>query len=155
MKILKNIFYSKMKQTVILILSVFLFSCKEDRSEVEKVRAEVFVIHDEVMPKMDKLMELREAITQEITIADSIIKISKNETMAVKKSTALSIGQDLDDADREMMDWMQQYKDDSVNTMTKEKAIEYLNFEKKKIIVVRDKMLESINKAQKFTDSNP
>ena len=146
-----------MKQITILIisLSTLLFSCKEDRSDVEKVRAEVFVIHDEVMPKMDKLMELRETISESVAKSDSILQTNKSEVMAERKSMALSIGEDLDDADREMMDWMQQYKDDSVNTMTKEKAIEYLNFEKKKITVVRDKMLESINKAQKFTDSNP
>ena len=67
----------------------------------------------------------------------------------------MAIGESLDDADSEMMDWMRNFKDDSVNMLKADMAVNYLKSEKIKIEKVRDKMLESISKAEKFTDKNP
>lgn len=143
------------KQLILVSVFLPLFSCSEDRSEVDKLRTEVFGIHDEVMPKMDKLMELREAITHEVSLTDSILKIKEDAIVKNKKTEALAIGESLDDADSEMMDWMRNFKDDSVNTLKADMAVNYLKSEKIKIEKVRDKMLESISKAEKFTDKNP
>jgi len=44
--------------TAILLLTVFANSCKQE-NKVEKMKTEVMAIHDEVMPEMGNLMDLK------------------------------------------------------------------------------------------------
>jgi hypothetical protein len=59
-------------KTVIVILLLFplIYACKQENN-VEKMKAEVMAIHDEVMPEMDNLMNLQRQLKSEINQLDS------------------------------------------------------------------------------------
>ena len=62
------------KLIVSVITMAILGSCGQDKAAVEQAEKEVFVIHDEVMPKIGQLMEYKEALSKEITSLDSLLK---------------------------------------------------------------------------------
>ena len=137
-------------------LSVLFVACAgEDRTLIDKMEQELFVVHDEIMPKMDKLMELQETVSQEIAEADSLLKLKPNAELGKRKLEGLAVSEKLRDADKGMMDWMHEYKGDTLKTLKVEAALGYLNAEKIKINAVRDKMLEALTQAEKFTGENP
>lgn len=127
----------------------------EDRTAIDKMEQELFVVHDEIMPKMGKLVELQEAVSQKIAEADSLLKREPDAELEKRKLEGLSVSEKLRDADKGMMDWMHDYKGDTLKTLKVEAAIGYLNAEKTKINAVRDKMLEALTRAEKFTGQNP
>ncbi len=144
-----------MKYILNIFLILIIIACNQDKAEVGNLEREVFAVHDEVMPKMDKLLELKEAVSLDISKADSLLNIKSNLDLEKRKVEGLAISESLEDADRNMMDWMHNYKSDSLKTLSAVEAIKYLKAEKIKISAVRDKMLESITKAEKFTGVNP
>lgn len=143
------------KNILILSLSVLFLACGEDRSSVEKLEKEVFAVHDEVMPKSGKLLELQEQVSQDIASTDSLFKLKASPTLEKRKANGLALSEALKDADSAMMDWMHHYKADSLKTLKITDALQYLETEKVKINSVRDKMLQSMNQAQTFLGSNP
>jgi hypothetical protein len=132
------------------ILLAVLGSCGQDKAAVEEVEKEVFVIHDEVMPKIGQLMEYKEALSKEITSLDSLLKIKSIDSLQKRKEEALALSSSLQDADKGMMDWMHDYNGDSLKTLSGDEALKAMNAEKTKIGAVRDKMLESMSKAAQF-----
>lgn len=127
-----------------------LGSCGQDKAAVEQAEKEVFVIHDEVMPKIGQLMEYKEALSKEITSLDSLLKIKTIDSLQKRKEEALALSSSLQDADKGMMDWMHDYNGDSLKTLSGDEALKAMNAEKEKIGAVRDKMLESMGKVAQF-----
>lgn len=125
-------------------------ACSEDKGSVEQTEKEVFVIHDEVMPKMGQLMELKTGLSKEISAIDSLVKITPNDSLQKRKDEALALSVALTEADQGMMNWMHNYNGDSLKALSGEEAIKAMNAEKTKISAVRDKMLESMAKAEQF-----
>ncbi len=88
-----------MKKYFIPILSclVLFISCKEEKKEKAPTQMEqVMAIHDEVMPKMGQLGKL---VGQLKPMADSL-GVDSPEAKAMR---------DLQDANKAMMDWMQNF----------------------------------------------
>lgn len=127
-----------------------LGSCGQDKAAVEQAEKEVFVIHDEIMPKMGQLMEYKAALSKEIVTVDSLLKIKTIDSLQKRKDDALALSISLEEADKGMMDWMHDYNGDSLKTLSSEEALKAMNAEKTKISTVRDKMLESMSKATQF-----
>ncbi len=144
-----------MKYLLTSILALTMIACNQDKAEVENLKNEIFAVHDEVMPKMSKLLELKEAVSQDISKTDSLLKIKPSPNLEKRKAEGLAISEALDDADRNMMDWMHRFNGDSLKTLSPAEAKDYLDTEKLKINAVRDKMLDGIARAEKFTGSNP
>ncbi len=144
-----------MKYILNSILILTIIACNQDKAQIDSLEKEVFAIHDEVMPKMDKLLELKEAVSQDISKNDSLLKIKPNTDLKKRKTDGLAISERLEDADRNMMDWMHNYKGDSLKILPPASAIEYLKAEKTKINTIKDKMLDAMARAEKFTGSNP
>jgi hypothetical protein len=144
-----------MKHLLSSILIFTLISCNQDKAQIETLEKEVFAVHDEIMPKMDKLLDLKEAVSQDIVKTDSLLNIKADAALQKHKEEGLAISENLEDADRNMMDWMHNYNGDSLKTLGTAAAINYLKSEKVKINSVRDKMLEGLAKAEKFTGKNP
>lgn len=140
---MKKIFVSALTMAV-------LSSCGQDKAAVEQAEKEVFVIHDEVMPKLGQLMEYKEALSKEITSLDSLLKIKTIDSLQKRKEEALALSTSLQEADKGMMDWMHDYNGDSLKTLPGDEALKAMNAEKTKIGTVRDKMLESMSKAAQF-----
>lgn len=102
---------------------------------------EVMAIHDEVMPKMGKIGSLVAALRK---------KIDTDQGTAIDKKAM----EDLQDAHKTMMDWMQGFgnkfdSDEILNGKTLTLAkLKSLDGEEKKIKIVKEKINTSIAKAE-------
>ncbi len=127
----------------LLLGSLVFFSCnsttttqsENELSKVELLAAEVIGIHDEVMPKMETINDLR-------------VKLEKRKEGKLKTAMLEAIDKSLNKleaADDAMMSWMRAYKMPSKNDeRSEEELIKYLESEKKRITEVKNLMLSSI-----------
>lgn len=99
---------------------------------------------------MGQLMEYKKTLSYEITTLDSLLKIKANDSLQKRKDEALALSSTLQEADKGMMDWMHDYKGDSLKTLSGEEALKAMDTEKTKISAVRDKMKEGMEKAAQF-----
>lgn len=114
------------------LLALLLASCS-NVNEVEKLKAEVMEVHDEVMPEMGNLMNLKKRLKDKIAYSDSIGESTEELDQVVHN---------LEGADEAMMEWMRNYKDPS-SEMTKDQALKYLNEKMKSIKEVKQKINSS------------
>lgn len=133
-----------------IVICLFISSCTQDKASVEEAEKEVFVIHDEVMPKMGQLMDLKTGLSKEIATIDSLTKISTNDSLQKRKEEALALSLALTEADEGMMDWMHNYNGDSLKALSDTEALNAMSAEKTKISAVREKMIAGIKKAEEF-----
>ena len=132
-----------------LVIAVLIFTlsigCKTDKKasvESESNQMEqVMAIHDEVMPKMGKIGSL---------VAQLRKKIDNDQGGAAEKKAM----EDLQDANKSMMDWMQDFgkrfdSDEIINgkALTDEKK-KWLNEEEEKVKLVKEKINTSIANAE-------
>lgn len=129
MKSLKYLF-------LVLVSAISLMACKSDKKAEETLRQEVERLHDEVMPKTDRLYKLRKDI--EKAYPDSV-KVS---------SKASSISANLIKAEDAMMDWMHDYKADPQGSHAE--IMTYLEGEKQKVINIKTLYQQSIEQAEHF-----
>ncbi|MFN8349751.1 MAG: viral A-type inclusion protein [Spirosomataceae bacterium] len=136
---------------------VLVSACQnEEQAKVETLEKEVMMIHDAVMPKMGELVALEGSISKKITHLDSLLQITPNDTtlrQSLKQS--LQLASQLRKADEDMMNWMHEYKGDSLKKLPTPQAIQ--GFTQEKIIVeqVSDDMLKSIEQTQNFLKQYP
>jgi len=147
-----------MKKYSLIILSLTILSilsCKQEKKievslesnqEVSKETSqmeEVIAIHDEVMPKMSKIGRLVAALRK---------KIDSDQGTAIDKQAM----EDLQDAHKSMMDWMQglgtkfdpaEIRDGKALTPEKQGL---LDEEEAKIKIVKEKINSSIESAEKL-----
>ena len=130
-----------------LILSL-LFSCtsapekkennytSEQVSQKKSLIRDVMAIHDEAMPWLDEIHNLKEElrnVTEEVN--DSL------------KDTHANAAKILEGADEAMMGWMRAYSEPH-DTVQIKVAIKYLNQEKNKISTVRTQMKSALENAK-------
>lgn len=130
---------------VITLLMSLVFSCKEDKktevsSETSQMK-QVIAIHDEVMPKMSEIGSLVAALRK---------KIDTDQGSAVDKKTM----EDLQDAHKSMMEWMQDLGDNfdseeilDGKALTPAKQT-LLDKEEERVKIVKEKINSSIAKAK-------
>ncbi|WP_430429124.1 hypothetical protein [Maribacter litoralis] len=137
---MKNILY-----IVTIAIFITFTSCKETKKAEEETSkmTEVMAIHDEVMPKMGTIGKL---VGQLKPMADSLGSGSV-EAKAMK---------DLQEANRSMMDWMQEFGDrfdaDEIlngKELTDEKK-QWLEEEEEKVKQVKENINSSIANAEKI-----
>ena len=102
---------------------------------------EVMAVHDEVMPKMQDIMNLKEQIRGKIE------RLSQQTGTEAEVEQLDQMINRLDEADEAMMNWMRNFKRD-YEGMSEEEVINYLEEEKEKITEVRQEMLNTIEEAQ-------
>ena len=84
-----------MKNFLILLISLFVFSCTDKSAEeAAKLKEETFKIHDDVMPISMNLEDLKEKVMKKV------------ETDTTEKKQALGISLALDKAYNDMEVWM-------------------------------------------------
>jgi len=130
-----------MKTILKLSLMLFTFlmiSCESKDKEIEKLKSETIAIHDEVMPKMDKIMNLKKSLRMEL---DSV---SNDESTNIR---GLIIS--LENADKAMMNWMRNY-DPQMKDMSEDEKIEYLKNQKASIQEVSEQMKSSISEVDSY-----
>lgn len=122
---------------------------EKDKKQEEDLAKEILAVHDEVMPKMDELVKLRKQLKDKVNTWTE----TAPEQHAVNIEKATNLIQELDAADKAMMDWMHEYN--GGQGLYDHKAImEYLNEEKVKIDAVKTKFNGAVESAKIYLDNN-
>lgn len=151
----KNAMIHKLLLPVAFCL-LFFSACQTtgQGDSVKTAEAEVFKIHDEVMPRMSDIMKLQKQLKGRMAATDSASLGQGTPSMALRsaeeKEQAMRLNRRLTEADSLMMDWMSNYKGDTLATLKPEQAIQYLDAEKQKITDVQKKVTSSIADAKQF-----
>ncbi|WP_221394497.1 hypothetical protein [Dyadobacter sp. NIV53] len=155
------------KYVLATFLALFLLSCNtnKERENTEEtinhahlheeqkpneLNKGIMAIHDSIMPAMGSLMDLQKKISVEIKNMDSLLAVKSSDILKERKEKALLLHTQLEKADQEMMNWMHQYKADTLNKMDKEHVAAYITDQTQKIEAVRDLTHKSISEAQIF-----
>ncbi len=105
----------------------------------EALYLEVMKVHDEVMPKMNDIYNLKMELSK---------KIEDSATLALEKKGELETTiAKLDSANEGMMIWMRQF-DPMPDSLGEEKAREYLENEMEKVKKVRSDILAALDKGK-------
>ncbi|MFL0161436.1 hypothetical protein [Aquirufa salirivi] len=127
-----NLFY-------FFIVIIALASCSQtEDAAIKKLNDSVMTLHDELMPKTEKIIQLK-------TSLDSLSK--GPDSVHVKK-----LIQSLDKADNEMMNWMHQFSIDSLSNMDFKAKLIYLQVQLNKLKTVEtltDSTLHAANQYKK------
>ncbi|MCF8243977.1 MAG: hypothetical protein K9J37_01100 [Saprospiraceae bacterium] len=126
----------------LMLAVILLSSCGGPNPEFEQeesLRNEVFVIHDEVMPKMSDIVRLKGGLMEMKT--DTTIDAEVKATMS-----------QLEKAEDAMMGWMNNFTGPEKLRESKshEEIMAYLQNEKLEITKVRDAMNNSIGTAERI-----
>ena len=94
-------------------------------------------VHDEIMPHMGTLMNLKKQLREKAAAMDSAQNTEKEQLRSIRASI-----EQLEVADEAMMQWMRTYKDPA-DSVGKEEALEYLKLKEQEILEVKEKMQDS------------
>ncbi len=140
-----------------LAASLFFFSSCQNSGQgdtIKTVEADVFKIHDEVMPRIGDIMKLQKQLKARIAATDSASAGQATPSAALRtdedKDQAMRLNRRLAEADSLMMAWMSNYNGDTLTTLKPEQALQYLDAEKQKIADVQKKITSSIADAKQF-----
>ena len=138
----------------VLGLAAVMLACSQDKDKVLELEGKVLMIHDEIMPRMDEIMSLKMKLSKKIVQMDSLQNegISGNN-IAEERIKAVDLNQKLNESDKLMMSWMNEYKGDSAKKLKPEDAIVYFENEQKKIEEVKQITIKSINEAKSFLEN--
>ncbi|MCF0054744.1 viral A-type inclusion protein [Dyadobacter sp. CY356] len=130
-----------------------LFSCNKNADKILELESEVMTIHDDVMPQMDDIMTLKSKLSRKIMHMDSLQNegIAGN-SIAAERIKATEINQKLNESDKQMMDWMHEFRPDSAKKLKPEETILYFEAQRKKIIEVKEFTSRNIQEAKTFLD---
>jgi len=98
----------------------------------------VMGIHDEIMPKMQDIFNIKTALENKLSNSDEI-----NDSIRL-------IIEELDQAESGMMDWMRSFRPDK--TVGHDSLMQYYRSEKEKIEKVKKEMETSLEKAKSMQD---
>ncbi len=126
---------------LIFISASCLWACgsgqmQEEKNEVEEKKVEVIAIHDEVMPKMGQLKSYQNQLSA---------KAGELEAQAAE--TYRQAARKCDEAYEGMFVWMRQF-DASLEGMSDEEAMAYLEEEREKVVVVNEDIKNALREAE-------
>ena len=113
----------------------------EETEKVANLRKEVIVVHDEVMPLMTDIYQLKTKLKE---------KLAGGNISVEDKPRIDAILLELDSADRGMRDWMRSFSKVTTVGVPESDALHTLNEELTKIKKVKQDMIESVNAAKAF-----
>lgn len=116
-----------------LILFFAFFSCNNkplEQKEIDFLEQQIMETHDEVMPKIGKVLDLRKRVNLKL---DSCLNKDCKENLQ-------KVSYQLTKADADMMNWMHQYQ----KPLLSDTAIVYLKNQQVKIEQVKVQILSSI-----------
>jgi len=117
----------------------------QKQKEVE-LYDEVISIHDELMPKIQEIADLRMRVSEKLDSVDR----EQDPELVENLSTVIL---ELDSAEEGMMNWMRNFKSTN-DTLEHQLVMNYLDGEKKKIAEVREIMLNAIQTASNTFGGN-
>ena len=136
----------KTKNTFLLILlcSFTIISCNSNKNKEKELFDKVMRIHDEVMPKMEKLYSQEKLVKEKIKTAEENTNRNEKKIMELK-----STYEELKHANDAMMQWMRGFSTEYGNK-THKQIMEYLEEEEVKIEIVKTKMIEAEKHAEEI-----
>jgi succinate dehydrogenase flavin-adding protein (antitoxin of CptAB toxin-antitoxin module) len=109
-----------------------LTACQDSTwQKAQKLEKEIFAIHDSVMPKMGEIISKRKLIEQAMEM----------DTLQVSTDSLNTLLKAVIKADRDMMNWMHQYKSPNMKSDT---ALPYLTRQYNKIQHVKKQITEQL-----------
>ena len=136
-----------MTRFFILGIMIFLISacttasteeeCTTDLCIKQQAYDNVIKVHDDVMPKLSQISDLKGRIEAKMNEASDSTSVASWEGLMV----------DLDVADEAMWVWMRQFNSD-LEEMPLDEALEYLQEEQKKIDAVAEKINTALGNAE-------
>ena len=137
-----------MRKTIFPVLAIFLIisgcssatsdqDCTSDECLKKQAYDNVIAVHDEVMPKMSYISELKGQIEERMNATDDSLVAGAWQALMVN----------LDDADDAMWVWMRQFNSD-LEEVALDEALSYLKSEQEKIDEVARKINETITEAE-------
>lgn len=131
-----------MKKFSILLFVLLVFnSCGGDSFDAEVEKNKIFDVHDEVMPKIGEVMNLKKKVLEK---ADGLEGEPANELR--------DLAAELDNASEAMMSWMRDWSKNSSQYMEMKNGAEaqkkYLAAEMKRVEEVKEAINGSIAKAK-------
>ncbi|WP_338876815.1 viral A-type inclusion protein [Spirosoma sp. SC4-14] len=136
----------------IFSLAFLWVACNQsDEETVRQAENDVFAIHDDIMPLIDDVMKMRKVVKARIASLDSA-KATGTATLRLdeERDQAQRIVRDLNVADSLMMRWMDQYKNDTIASLSTKDALRYLDQQKEQISDVKTKINNSLSEATTF-----
>ncbi len=144
-----------LRKILIIVLIVGGWSCSDLKKEaqvaiddhlnkVDSFYIQVIDVHNEIMPKIDEMMELKIQLKEELTRMETGVK----EVNKVRMEAIKQIISELDAADDLMMDWMRNESVKPSDSLNIEIRMKKLNVSFDKIMQVKARMDSSINAAK-------
>ncbi|WP_421828981.1 hypothetical protein [Larkinella sp.] len=106
---------------------------------VAELEKEVLAVHDSLMLQMTDLMRMQEDVS---------VKVEKSDRPSREKGE--QVLRQLKEADEVMMDWMHQYKGDTLKQLDQEKALDYLKIQQGKVNALSRLMRQRLTDAQNY-----
>lgn len=138
--------------TYIFFLSLLTFSCApETEKEQEDLKKEIMAIHDELMPRMENIHNLKQELEENkgYLTRDSL----EADSTQMPTTNVDSLINALEDADESMMSWMRGYNNFDNDNLSHEEQMAWLKKEREKIEEVRLKVISSIMEAQNVLEA--
>jgi len=148
--------------TFITLLSVIAFACKEANTgnagndatkkvmtKEDSAYKEAIEIHDQVMPKLGKLIGYEKKAQQR---SDSVAQIIKKSSLPGAKEFKLRVDSllfELKLAEKGMNDWMEGFTAEPKLPTTEERTA-YFEDQKAKALLMKDKFFTALNKAKEM-----
>lgn len=118
----------------------------EEREKLEEKYREILEKHDQVMPKIDDIMNAKAALDKELErINQGVDAVGKERREAIE-----NIIKELDFADESMMNWMRNHARKPSDTLSYEKALEYLKNSNDIINDVQNNIYHVLDSANTF-----
>jgi ribosomal protein L29 len=139
---------------ILLLISIF-FSCSSSTERKEQaMRKEIMNTHDELMPKMNNIKELKIQLQEnkELLLNENMQSATGG---AMSEHQLDSLIQALDIAENSMIVWMENYNEFNEETFTHSQQMDYLRQEREKIEAVKLKFLSSIMEAEAVLGQRP
>lgn len=120
-----------------------LCACRNEQEDaVNQLNSEVMKLHNETMPKMGDLQELKKALKlKRDAISEDSIQL---------KEALLAAQLSLSEADDHMMQWMHNYTEGKNTAKTFEDKIKFFKAQKDSILIVNNQIYMSIAVANKY-----
>ena len=122
---------------MLLALGLVLFSCSDkDKDQEKALEKEVLDIHDEVMPKMRDIENLKKELTER---QESLDSLADEQARLLEELTT-----QLNESGESMMDWMRNYSRE-FKEMKHEEIMKYLEDQKEKVQEVKERVNNAID----------
>lgn len=132
------------KLSVMLLASMILAACSDNKKQEKELLNNILKIHDKVMGKDEALMKNKMTL-------DSLLKLPLKDT--AEKTNMKAVELKLKAAEEAMEIWMQKFDPDIINKKQHDEIVKYFNEQEKSIKSVDSLMNAAVNESFQYLSS--